>query len=170
MKSLAFVLFAWSAVTVQGRQDSDVTPDDLAKYTVILGKSVASADNNGADNFIIRNVDGKEVRDVAKFRFGKDEAGQTKIYTLIQPGRHDVTLRYHGVRKHLLGNESFDAEVTHQVKLMPGLYEMRGEREAEFAFIWMIQTASGDIIAPRTKCLVRKSKSAIPVVIPIPIR
>ena len=171
MKALHFLAFvACSAVVVFGAQDPSLSQEDMATYAVFLNYSAPALGESGVDNYVLRGFDGKGVRDVATFRFEISNAGERKTYVLVPVGKHDVTLRYHKVVKRVLANDSFDAEATFGVNLRPGLYCLHGERDNDFVFIWATRQDTGEIIAPRTKCLVIKGHGAENVFLPIPIK
>ena len=174
MKLISLLLAVIIPTAAFAKEDPKLTESDLAHFAVFEATTELQSDG-GKDNFIIRWVDGKEVREVAQFRFEKDSTGKgVKIYTLVLPGEHDVTLRYFGVRKHsVLRTDYFDADFTQRCILKPGRYRVEGTRDDKFASFSLRRIDSGDFLIENVKAVIQKTDSPTgrtPIFIPIPVK
>ncbi|PTY01836.1 hypothetical protein DB347_25365 [Opitutaceae bacterium EW11] len=166
MKFIASISLLFLIPVLCAAKGDDLTEADLTTYSVFESYSIPAADGQGTDNFVLRKVDGKEVRQVGKFRFSRKPDGGFVSYVLISPGKHSFTLRYHRLKKGLVGKSMLDAEISCEREFAAGLYKMQGKKEAEFAEISLVRADTGEVVVAPTKVRPLASRE---IIVPVPV-
>lgn len=146
-------------------------PADTGKYAILETDAQGLAKVGYHEVISFPSIDGTNSGNFTNRRIERDSSGKlTKIFILIEPGRHTLTLRYTKVFYHIIGWTLLQGDVTYDYNLSPGIYKIDGRADDKFSYLSLLNPRGQEIGAAGKAVLTPASSSSTYVPIPIVIK